>query len=99
MLVLSVMKNPFKLAHQGMVLGLDGEKMSKSRGNTIGPDDVTQEFGADATRMYICFMGPLDRDKPWSTHGIEGVRRFLDRVWRLVVDEGNRNGDVIPSEI
>ncbi len=79
---------PFqKLAHQGMILGPDGEKMSKSRGNTINPDEVREKFGADALRTYICFLGPLERDKPWATNGIEGVRRFLDRLWRLVCDD------------
>lgn len=79
---------PFKkLVHQGMILGEDGEKMSKSRGNVINPDDVIQKNGADALRIYLMFMGPLDRDKPWSTNGIDGVRRFLDRVWRLAFDE------------
>jgi leucyl-tRNA synthetase len=79
---------PFqKLFHQGMILGPDGEKMSKSRGNTVSPDEVNEQFGADAVRGYICFMGPLDKDKPWSTNGIEGVRRFLDRVWRLVCND------------
>ncbi len=81
-------KEPFKkLAHQGLVLGPDGEKMSKSRGNTIPADSAKLEYGADATRMYICFMGPFEKDKPWSVQGIEGVRRFLDRVWRLVCDD------------
>lgn len=79
---------PFqKLAHQGLVLGPDGEKMSKSRGNVIPADSAQVEYGADATRMYICFMGPFEKDKPWSLTGIEGVRRFLDRVWRLVADD------------
>lgn len=79
---------PFKkLFHQGMILGPDGEKMSKSRGNTISPDEVSHEHGADAVRGYICFMGPLDKDKPWATNGIDGVRRFLDRIWRLVCDD------------
>jgi leucyl-tRNA synthetase len=87
---------PFKkLAHQGLVLGPDGEKMSKSRGNVINPDDVKTAHGADATRMYICFMGPFDKDKPWATNGIDGVRRFLDRVWRLVCDD---NGAVIAAD-
>jgi len=82
-------EEPFqKLAHQGMLLGEDGEKMSKSRGNTVNPDDVRKRYGADALRVYILFLGPMDRDKPWSEHGIEGVQRFLDRVWRLVDDEG-----------
>lgn len=82
---------PFKkLAHQGLVLGPDGEKMSKSRGNVIPADTAQAEFGADATRMYICFMGPFEKDKPWSLNGIEGVRRFLDRVWRLVYDDDKK---------
>lgn len=82
---------PFKkLFHQGMVLGTDGEKMSKSRGNTINPDDVRAQFGADAVRLYICFMGPVDKDKPWATSGIDGVRRFLDRIWRLVYNEDGK---------
>lgn len=83
-------KEPFqKLVHQGMILGTDGEKMSKSRGNVINPDDVTNKHGADSLRMYLMFMGPLDRDKPWQDSGIEGVRRFLDRVWRLAWGEQN----------
>lgn len=87
---------PFqKLAHQGLVLGPDGEKMSKSRGNVIPADTAKAEYGADATRMYICFMGPFEKDKPWSLTGIEGVRRFLDRVWRLVSDD---NGNVIAQD-
>ena len=82
-------EEPFqKLAHQGMLLGHDGEKMSKSRGNTVNPDDVRKNFGADALRCYILFLGPMDRDKPWSETGIEGVTRFLDRVWRLADDDG-----------
>jgi leucyl-tRNA synthetase len=82
---------PFKkLAHQGDILGPDGQRMSKSRGNVINPDEVREEYGADATRLYICFMGPFDKSKPWSSQGIEGVRRFLDRLWRLVVDEDGR---------
>ena len=76
-----------KLAHQGMILGPDGEKMSKSQGNVINPDEVREKFGADAVRTYICFLGPYDRDKPWNTAGISGVRKFIDRVWRLVLDE------------
>lgn len=73
------------LAHQGMILGADGEKMSKSKGNVVNPDDVTQEVGADALRCFILFLGPMDRDKPWNPSGINGVRKFLDRVWRLCV--------------
>lgn len=81
-------EEPFKkLFHQGLVLGPDGEKMSKSRGNVINPDEVRESYGADAIRMYICFMGPTDKDKPWATNGIDGVRRFLERTWRLAINE------------
>ncbi|MCJ8277620.1 MAG: leucine--tRNA ligase, partial [Bdellovibrionales bacterium] len=81
---------PFmKLAHQGMLLGTDGEKMSKSRGNVVNPDDVRDEYGADALRCFILFLGPMDRDKPWNPNGINGVKKFLDRVWRLCVDENS----------
>ncbi|MBQ6817412.1 MAG: leucine--tRNA ligase [Bacilli bacterium] len=77
-------KEPFqKLFNQGMILGEDGEKMSKSKGNVINPDDVVREYGADTLRMYEMFMGPLDATKPWSTSGVDGPRRFLERVWRL----------------
>ncbi|WP_276356318.1 leucine--tRNA ligase [Cohnella caldifontis] len=82
-------KEPFhKLVNQGMILGTNNEKMSKSRGNVINPDDIVNEFGADTLRMYEMFMGPLEATKPWSTNGVEGVHRFLARVWRLFVDEG-----------
>ena len=81
-------KEPFKkLFHQGMILGENNEKMSKSRGNVINPDDVVREFGADTLRLYEMFMGPLESSKPWSTTGLEGARKFLDRVFRLVTDE------------
>lgn len=81
---------PFKkLAHQGMILGPDGEKMSKSRGNVISPEEIARSHGADALRTFISFMGPVDKDKPWAPTGIDGVKRFLDRVARLVLnDEG-----------
>lgn len=84
---------PFKkLAHQGMILGTDGEKMSKSRGNVIPADEIREKMGADALRTFICFMGPLDKDKPWSPTGIEGVRRFLDRIERLALkNDGTLN--------
>lgn len=87
---LTTTNEPFqKLAHQGMILGPDGEKMSKSRGNVIPADSIRAEVGADAVRTFICFLGPMDKDKPWSPTGIEGIRRFLDRVTRLVMnDEG-----------
>ena len=77
----------FKLVNQGLILGEDGQKMSKSRGNVINPDDILKEYGADAFRLYEMFMGPLEMTKPWSTKGVEGVYRFLGRVWRLFVDE------------
>ncbi len=77
----------FKLVNQGLILGEDGQKMSKSRGNVVNPDDVLKEYGADAFRLYEMFMGPLEMVKPWNTKGVEGVYRFLGRVWRLFVDE------------
>ncbi len=77
----------FRLVNQGLILGEDGQKMSKSRGNVINPDDILVEYGADAFRLYEMFMGPLEMVKPWSTKGVEGVYRFLGRVWRLFVDE------------
>ena len=77
----------FKLVNQGLILGEDGQKMSKSRGNVVNPDDMLNEFGADAFRLYEMFMGPLQNVKPWNTKGVEGVYRFLGRVWRLFVDE------------
>jgi leucyl-tRNA synthetase len=77
----------FKLVNQGIILGEDGQKMSKARGNVVNPDDMVDEFGADAFRLYEMFMGPLQDAKPWSTKGVEGVYRFLGRVWRLFVDE------------
>jgi leucyl-tRNA synthetase len=81
-------KEPFKkLVNQGMILGEDGQKMSKSRGNVVNPDKVVAEYGADSMRLYEMFMGPLEAVKPWSMQGVEGVYRFLQRVWRLVVDE------------
>ncbi|MBT3228879.1 MAG: leucine--tRNA ligase [Candidatus Marinimicrobia bacterium] len=84
---------PFqKLVNQGMILGMDGEKMSKSRGNVINPDEVVAQYGADTMRLYEMFMGPLERSKPWNTSGIEGVYRFLSRLWRHFVDE---NGNIV----
>jgi leucyl-tRNA synthetase len=77
----------FKLVNQGLILGEDGQKMSKSRGNVVNPDDILKEFGADAFRLYEMFMGPLQDTKPWNTRGVEGVYRFLGRVWRLFVEE------------
>ena len=84
-------REPFiKLRHQGIILGEDGRKMSKSRGNVVNPDDVVSEYGADAIRLFEMFMGPLEDMKPWSTRGVEGVYRFLNRVWRLYMDDEGR---------
>ena len=81
-------KEPFqKLFNQGMILGENNEKMSKSKGNVVNPDDVVKEYGADTLRVYEMFMGPLDASIAWSENGLEGSRRFLDRVWRLLVNE------------
>ena len=78
---------PFlKLRNQGMILGEDGQKMSKSRGNVINPDEVVQEYGADTMRLYEMFMGPLEDAKPWSTTGIMGVRRFLEKIWLVAAE-------------
>ena len=77
----------FKLVNQGLILGEDNQKMSKSRGNVVNPDDILKEYGADAFRLYEMFMGPLADAKPWSTKGVEGGYRFLGRAWRLFVDE------------
>ena len=80
-------KEPFKkLVHQGMILGPNGVKMSKSKGNVINPDDMVRDYGTDALRMYEMFMGPLDSDKPWDPNGIDGSKKFLDRVWRLFAE-------------
>ncbi len=85
---LSPVKEPFKkLFHQGMILGENNEKMSKSRGNVVNPDDVVREYGADTLRLYEMFMGPLEASLPWSSKGLEGARKFLDRVWRLFHQE------------
>ncbi|MCB1303385.1 MAG: leucine--tRNA ligase, partial [Leptospiraceae bacterium] len=84
-------KEPFhKLVHQGLILGEDGQKMSKSRGNVVNPDEVVGSWGADSFRLYEMFMGPLEAMKPWSSRGIEGVFRFLSRAWRMFVDESNQ---------
>jgi leucyl-tRNA synthetase len=81
-------KEPFKkLVNQGMILGEDGQKMSKSRGNVVNPDKVIAGHGADSMRLYEMFMGPLEATKPWNTQGVEGVHRFLQKLWRAVVDK------------
>jgi leucyl-tRNA synthetase len=89
---------PFlRLVNQGMILGENGVKMSKSLGNVINPDDIVSEFGADSMRVYEMFMGPLQQEKPWSTQGLVGVHRFLDRVWRLT--ERTVSGDAPDEEL
>ena len=86
----SPVEEPFqKLYHQGMILGENGEKMSKSRGNVVNPDDVIKEYGTDTLRLYEMFMGPLKDEKPWSASGLVAARKFLDRVFRLVTGESN----------
>ena len=80
-------KEPFsKLRHQGMILGSNGEKMSKSKGNVVNPDDIVKNYGADSLRLYEMFMGPIDAAKPWDPNGIEGSKKFIDRVWRLYTE-------------
>lgn len=88
-------KEPFqKLFNQGMILGEGNEKMSKSKGNVVNPDDILDSHGADTLRLYEMFMGPLDASIAWSTNGLDGSRRFLDRVWRLLIEE---NGELNPK--
>lgn len=82
---------PFKkLFHQGLILGEDGRKMSKSLGNVVNPNDIIEEYGADTLRIFIMFLGPLEASKPWSKTGIEGINRFLNRVWRLIATEDSK---------
>ena len=84
-------REPFqKLFNQGMIQGEDGQKMSKSRGNVVNPDDVVQEYGADSFRLYEMFMGPLDKSKPWSTSGLQGCYRFIQKVWKLFTVDPSR---------
>lgn len=93
---------PFKkLFHQGLILGEDSVKMSKSRGNVVNPDDVIKEYGADALRVFEMFMGPLEAAKPWSTKGVEGVARFLSRAYRMMTNEetGKLSADVKETEL
>ncbi len=90
---------PFKkLVHQGIVLGEDNQKMSKSRGNVVNPDEMMDTFGVDAVRLYEMFMGPLEAMKPWSTRGVEGITRFLDRVWRLMVGEDGTLSQAVTTD-
>lgn len=84
-------KEPFqKLFNQGLILGPDGEKMSKSRGNVVNPDDMVKQYGADSLRLYEMFMGPLEQVKPWDPQGIVGMHRFLNRVWELATEKSKR---------
>ncbi|MEE9905315.1 MAG: leucine--tRNA ligase [Chlorobium sp.] len=98
-------REPFrKLFNQGMILGEDNEKMSKSRGNVIPADHVLEKYGADAVRLYEMFLGPLEQVKPWNTNGIEGISRFLGKVWRLVYPEQEGSMaqftcDTLPEEL
>lgn len=92
-------KEPFyKLYNQGMILGANNEKMSKSKGNVVNPDDIVHSHGADTLRLYEMFMGPLDADVAWSTTGLDGARRFLDRTWRLIVDDQGDLSDKITED-
>lgn len=93
-------KEPFqKLFNQGMILGEGNEKMSKSKGNVVNPDDIVGSHGADTLRLYEMFMGPLDASVAWSTNGLDGARRFLDRVWRLFVnDDGTLSEKIVDDE-
>ncbi len=90
---------PFKkLFHQGIILGEDGEKMSKSRGNVVNPDTIIDSHGTDTLRLYLMFLGPLEAMKPWNPRGIEGVHRFLQKVWReLIAPDGSVNAKIAPN--
>ncbi len=89
-------KEPFqKLFNQGMILGENNEKMSKSKGNVVNPDEIVESHGADTLRLYEMFMGPLDASIAWSTKGLDGARRFIDRVWRLLMDDNGKLSDKV----
>ncbi|WP_429970784.1 leucine--tRNA ligase [Fructilactobacillus sp. Tb1] len=89
-------KEPFqKLVNQGMILGTNHEKMSKSKGNVVNPDDIVNEYGADTLRLYEMFMGPLTESKPWSTEGIVGANRWIKRVWRMYLNDDNSASDML----
>ena len=91
-------KEPFqKLVNQGMILGDNHEKMSKSRGNVVNPDDIVEQYGADTLRLYEMFMGPLEASIPWSTDGLHGANKWIERVWRLIIDENNRVRDRVTT--
>ena len=91
-------KEPFaKLRHQGMILGTNGEKMSKSKGNVINPDDMVKQYGADSLRVYEMFMGPIESSKPWDPNGIDGSKKFLDKVWRLYTESNKISSQENPN--
>ncbi len=91
---------PFnKLVNQGLILGEDGQKMSKSRGNVVNPDDIVRAYGADSIRLYEMFMGPLKEVKPWATKGVEGISRFLARVWRVAMKEDQEGNWVLSGKV
>ncbi len=93
-------KEPFnKLINQGLILGENGEKMSKSIGNIVSPDDIVKQYGADAMRIYEMFMGPLERAKPWNTSGLEGPVRFLHKLWRYIIGENETPNVITQQEI
>jgi leucyl-tRNA synthetase len=92
-------REPYKkLFNQGMIQGEDGQKMSKSRGNVINPDDVIEEYGADSMRLYEMFMGPLDKSKPWSTKGLQGCARFVEKIWRIYNDTAKHSDQADAKE-
>ena len=91
---------PFqRLVNQGMILGHDNQKMSKSLGNVVNPENIVEEYGADSLRLYEMFLGPLEATKPWSINGVEGVYRFLARVWRLAMDEDQEGQWTLSSSL
>ncbi len=91
-------KEPFqKLVNQGMILGNNHEKMSKSKGNVINPDDIVEQYGADTLRLYEMFMGPLEASKPWSEDGLNGAYKFINRIWNLIIDEDDNMRDRITT--
>ena len=94
--VVSTKEPVLRLVHQGMILGEDNQKMSKSRGNIVNPDQLVRDYGADSIRLYEMFMGPLEMVKPWKTKSLDGINRFLARIWRLVVHEANCILDASP---
>ena len=93
-------KEPFKkLYNQGMILGNDGAKMSKSRGNVVNPDDIIDEYGSDSMRLYEMFMGPLNKSKPWNTKGLQGCYRFINKLWSIIVNEEGKLSSKIAEDV